>query len=192
MIRLEGFSLLTVFLITGVKSLFIGNTIDDTIKNNTGLTHTVSGLLYQGRKIFLYVVTDWLSGHTSLPENEIDRQDQQAESDEVVVGEGLVLEEEEHEYGEDGERQELLDDLELPEVEGAAVVDEPDAVGRHHETVLNERDAPAEENHQRQRQLAEPGRALQLQMTVPRERHEHVRTNQQQKRIYAFHTHCDF
>ena len=61
MIRLEGFSLLTVFLITGVNSLFIGNTIDDTIKNNTGLTHTVSGLLYRGRKIFLYVVTDWVS-----------------------------------------------------------------------------------------------------------------------------------
>lgn len=97
----------------------------------------------------------------------------------MVECERLVLEEKQHEYGEDGEREELLDDLELPQVERAAVVDEADAVGRHHEAVLDQRDAPAEKNDHRQRKLAEPGRALQLQMTVPRKRHEDIRTNQQ-------------
>ena len=110
----------------------------------------------------------------------------------MIVGEGLVLEENQHENGENGEREELLDDLELPQVERAAVVDEADAVGRHHEAVLYQRDAPAEKNDQRQREFAEPCRALQLQMAVPRERHEDVRTNQQQKCIDSFHYHPFF
>ena len=67
----------------------------------------------------------------------------------MVDGEGLVLEEDQHEDGEDGQREELLDDLELPEVKGTAVVNEADAVGRHHEAVLDQRDTPAEENHHR-------------------------------------------
>ena len=94
----------------------------------------------------------------------------------MVVGEGLVLEDHEHEDSENRKGDELLDDLELPEVERSAVADEADAVGGHHEGILDQRDAPAEKDHQRQRQLAKPSRALQLQMTVPRERHEHVRT----------------
>ena len=94
----------------------------------------------------------------------------------MVVGEGLVLEDHEHEDSEDRKGDELLDDLELPEIERSAVTDEADRVGGHHEGVLNQRDAPTEKDHQRQRQLAKPSRALQLQMTVPRERHEHVRT----------------
>ena len=112
-----------------------------------------------------------------LLEYEVNCQDQEDETDHVVVGEGLVLEKDKHENGEDGHGEKLLDDLELPEVEGTAVVDEADAVGRHHETVLDQGDAPTEEYHQRQRQLAEPSRALQLQVTVPRERHENIRTD---------------
>lgn len=95
----------------------------------------------------------------------------------MVICEGLVLEKDEHEDGEDGQGEEFLDDFELPKVERTAVADEADAVGRHHEAVLHECDTPAEENHQGQRQLAEPSRALELQVTVPRERHEHVRTD---------------
>lgn len=105
----------------------------------------------------------------------------------MVDGEGLILEEDQHEDGEDGQREELLDDLELPEVERTAVVNEANTVGRHHETVLDQRDTPAEENHHRERQFAEPGCTLQFQMTVPRECHEHIRTYQQQKCIYTFH-----
>lgn len=105
----------------------------------------------------------------------------------MVDGEGLVLEENQHEDGENGQREELLDHFQLPEVERSAVFNESDAVGRYHEAVLNQCDAPAEEDYQRERQLAEPGCALQFQMTVPRERHKYVRTYQQQKCIYTFH-----
>ena len=119
------------------------------------------------------------ANHDLFLENEIHRQDQEHEADEMVEGEGMVFEEDEHEHGEDGQREELLDDFELPEVERAAVFDEADTVRRHHEAVLDQRDTPAEEDDQRQRELAEPSRALQLQMTVPCERHENIRTGQQ-------------
>ncbi len=105
----------------------------------------------------------------------------------MVEREWLVLEEHQHEDGEDGQREELLDHLELPEVERTAVLNEADAVGGHHETVLDQRDAPTEENDHRQRELAEPSRALQLQVTVPCKRHEDIRTNQEQKCINTFH-----
>ena len=105
----------------------------------------------------------------------------------MVVGEGLILEEQEHKEGKNGEREEFLDHLKLPEIEWAAVADKSYTVCRHHEAVLDQRNAPTEKDDHWQRQLAEPGRALQLQMTVPRECHEHIRTYQQQKCIYTFH-----
>lgn len=40
--------------------------------------------------------------HDLFLENEIHRQDQEHEADEMVEGEGLVFEEDEHEHGEDG------------------------------------------------------------------------------------------
>ena len=101
----------------------------------------------------------------------------------MVDGEGLILEEDQHEDGEDGQREELLDHLELPEVERTAILDEADAIGGHHKAILDQRDTPTEENHHRKRQLAEPGRALQLQVTVPCERHEDIRTNEKQECI---------
>ena len=91
----------------------------------------------------------------------------------------LVLEKQQHENGEDGQREELLNHLELPEVERTTVVDEADTVGGHHEAVLNQGDAPAEKDNQRQREFAEPSGALQFQVTVPRERHEDIRTNEE-------------
>ena len=112
--------------------------------------------------------------HPLLLENKIHRQHQEAETDQMVDRERLVLEENQHEDREDGQRQELLNHLKLPEVERASVLDEADTVCRNHETVFNEGDAPAEKNNQRQRQLAEPGRALQLQVTVPGKGHEHI------------------
>ena len=97
----------------------------------------------------------------------------------MVKREGLLLEEDQHEDGEDGQREELLDHLELPEVERSAVVNEADTVGGHHEAVFDQGDAPAEKDDQRQREFAEPSGTLQFQVTVPRERHEDIRTNEE-------------
>ena len=96
----------------------------------------------------------------------------------MVPMELLPLEDDVGYDAEDDKRDDFLYDLQLHQGEGSAVVDEANAVGGHHETVFDQRDAPAEKNDQRQRQLAEPRNALQLQMAVPRKRHEHVRTNQ--------------
>lgn len=97
----------------------------------------------------------------------------------MVEGEGLLLKKHQHEDGEDGQREKLLDHLELPEVERTAILDEADAVGRHHKTVFDQSDTPTEEDDQWQRELAEPRGALQFQVTVPSERHEDIRTNQE-------------
>ena len=105
----------------------------------------------------------------------------------MVERERLVLEKQQHEDGEDGQREELLNHLELPEVEGTAILDEADTVGGHHKAVLDQSDAPTEKDDHRQRELTEPSGALQFQVTVPRKRHEHVRTNQQQKCVNTFH-----
>ena len=51
----------------------------------------------------------------------------------------------EHDVGddaEDGQRDALLDDLQLDEVEGTAVLDKAYAVGRYLTAVLEEGDAP--------------------------------------------------
>ena len=96
----------------------------------------------------------------------------------MVDCEGLLLEKYQHEDGEDGQREELLNHLELPEIERTAILDEANAVGGHHKTVFDQGDAPTEKDYHWQRELAEPCRALQLQMTVPCKRHKHVRTNQ--------------
>ena len=101
----------------------------------------------------------------------------------MVDREGLLLEEYQHEDGEDGQREKLLDYLELPEVERTAILDEADAVGRHHKTVFDQSDTPTEEDDQWQRELTEPRGALQLQVTVPCERHKDIRTSEEQECI---------
>ena len=78
----------------------------------------------------------------------------------MVESKGLILEEEQHEDGEYSQGEELLNHLELPEVERTAIFNEADAVGRHHEAVLDQGDAPTEKDDHRQRELAEPSRAL--------------------------------
>lgn len=67
----------------------------------------------------------------------------------MVDREGLFFEENEHEDGEDGQREELLNHLELPKVERTAVVEETNTVSGYHKTVFNQCNAPTEENDHR-------------------------------------------
>lgn len=80
-----------------------------------------------------------------------------------------------------------MNDFQLPQVERAAVSLIPDTVRRDHEAVLHQCDAPAEKHHKRQREFAEPAVALQPQMAVPSESHEHIRHNQKHYCIYSSH-----
>ncbi len=70
-------------------------------------------------------------GSLRFHEDEVDGGDEAEGGGGVVPVELLVLEDEVGDDGEDHQRDALLNDLELDEVEGASVVDEADAVGRH-------------------------------------------------------------
>ena len=63
----------------------------------------------------------------------------------------------EHDVGNDaeyGQRDALLDDLQLNEVEGAAILDEADTVGRNLTAVLQKGDAPREYDDAKERPVA--------------------------------------
>lgn len=122
-----------------------------------------------------------MDGHTILlvfskstlrlfSEYEIHRKHQEAEADEVVVGKTLRLEEQHGEQREDNQRDSLLNDLQLPEVERTAVLLEPDAVGGYLEAVFKECNAPTDEDNQGQCQLPR----IETQMTVPSNGHENI------------------
>ena len=81
MMRLEGFSFLTVFLMTGVNSLFIGNTIYETYKQHPINAYRVRIIVSEKKNIFVCRNRLGIRHPPSLLENEIDRQDQQAETD---------------------------------------------------------------------------------------------------------------
>ena len=121
-------------------------------------------------------------------EYEEHREDQAGESRQVVPLEGLALEEEVDDDREDGQRDGFLDDLELHQIERAAVARETDAVGGDGEAVLEEGDAPGEQDDQDQRPAGRDLHFLQFEMAVPRERHEDVRADQHQDGPDSLHT----
>ena len=75
-------------------------------------------------------------------EGEEDSEDDQAEGDEVIPVDRLVLEHQCHYDCKYGEGDCLLDDFELDEVEWASVVDVADSVCRNHDAVFEECYAP--------------------------------------------------
>jgi PLP dependent protein len=93
----------------------------------------------------------------------------QADSRGGVVPAQMFAEVEEGEDGEDDERNDLLDDLELDGREAVGA----DAVGRHLEAVFEEGDAPADQDDLPQRFLAE------FQVAVPGEGHKDVGEDEQ-------------
>ena len=98
----------------------------------------------------------------------------------MVPLEVLALEEEVHDDREDGQGNDLLQDLELHQAEGAAVAAEADAVGRHGQAIFEEGDSPGEQDDEDQRPSGRDLHFLQFEMSVPRERHEHVRQDEHQ------------
>ena len=69
----------------------------------------------------------------------------------------------EHDVGNDaehGQRDTLLDDLQLNEVEGTAVLDETKTVGRHLTAVFEEGNAPREYYNAEERPVAAGARLL--------------------------------
>lgn len=85
-----------------------------------------------------------------LLKDKVHSQYQKYETNEVIDAEGFVFEENDGEYGEDRQRDNFLNDFQLPQVERSAVFTEADPVGRHLERVLKKRNTPTDENYANQ------------------------------------------
>ena len=92
------------------------------------------------------------------------------------------------EDGEDGERDDLLNHLQLHQREGPAVADKADAVGRHLTGIFRQGQKPRQQDDEDERRvLREDVDLLQLQVTVPGEGHEDVGDNEQSNSINLVH-----
>ena len=83
----------------------------------------------------------------------------------------------EHDVGNDTEhrqRDALLDNLELDEVERASVFYKSQSIGRHLTAVFKESDAPREYDDTNERPVAAGTCLLQFQMPIPSKCHKHI------------------
>ena len=83
----------------------------------------------------------------------------------------------EHDVGNDAEhsqRDTLLNNLQLNEVEGSAILHETDTIGRHLTAVFKESDAPRKRNDTQQGPVVRDSVLLEFQMPIPSQRHEDV------------------
>ena len=105
----------------------------------------------------------------------------------MVPVEGFALETKGYDDGEDDEGDDLLENLELYQGEGAAIVQKADAVGGYLTHVSKQSDAPREEDDGNEGPVATDARFLQLQVTVPGEGHEDVGQNEEDDSGKTFH-----
>ena len=122
-----------------------------------------------------------------LHEDEIDGSDEADECRSVVPMQALALEEQVGDDGEDDERHALLNPLELHQCEWTAVVDEAIAVGWHLAAVFKEGYRPTEDDDSKQRPVAAHARLLQLEMSIPSQRHKNVAHYEEQDSVYSVH-----
>ena len=83
----------------------------------------------------------------------------------------------EHDVGDDaehGQRNALLYDLQLDEVEGTAVLDKAQSVGWHLTAVFKKGDAPRKHNDADQGPMVGDTVLLEFQMPIPSQRHKDV------------------
>ena len=92
----------------------------------------------------------------------------------MVPLDGLALEKEGDNDGENGEGDNLLDHFQLEEIERTAVANETYAVCGNGEAVLEEGYPPGEEDDEDERPSGGYLHFLELKVTVPRKRHENV------------------
>lgn len=123
----------------------------------------------------------------SLIEHEVHRQHQADKGGKVVPVQRLALEEDGGEEGENHQRDDFLNDLELHQREGTAVFNEADAVGGHLKGILGQGNGPREKDDGVKRPVGNDLHLLQLQVAVPSERHEDVRHDEQEDGVECFH-----
>ena len=115
-----------------------------------------------------------------FPEAEDDGGDEAEEGGEVVPVDGFALEDEGDDEGEDRQGDDLLNDFELHQGVGAAVDGGAHPVGRNHKDIFEKGQAPGGENDENQRPVPADIHLRKLELSVPGERHENVRDDEQQ------------
>lgn len=107
--------------------------------------------------------------------DEIDGTDKEEASHGMVPSQRR-MERDSGEDDEDHEGNHLLNHFELHQSEGATVTFKAYPVGRNLEAVLEESDAPGQQDHKNERcRVADHLQRLQFEMSVPGERHEYIR-----------------
>ena len=115
-----------------------------------------------------------------LQKSEENRKNYEAEGHEMIPLDGLRLEDKGTDDSEYRKRYGFLDDLQLHQVERAAVGVGSHAVRRDHEEILQQCYSPRKEYDDDERPVLGAGNDLRkFQLSVPRERHEDIRYDQQ-------------
>lgn len=122
-------------------------------------------------------VCEAVSGRGLFPEDEIDGQNQAEKSGEVVPAQGVGFHEDQCEEREYGKRYDLLYHFKFPDGERAAELRGADAVGGDLKAVFEQGDAPAQQDDRQHAEAFEL--RFECDMSVPCERHEGVRYDEQ-------------
>ena len=105
----------------------------------------------------------------------------------MIPVEGFALETKGHDDGEYYQGDDFLQNLQLNQGEGAAVVQKADAIGGHLTHVFKQGNAPRKEDDSDQGPMAAHAGLLQLEVAVPGDGHEHVGADEQQNGINSLH-----
>lgn len=96
----------------------------------------------------------------------------------MIPVQSLSLKEDIGDDGEDDERYAFLNHLELDQIKRSAIIHETDAVGWYLTAIFEEGDGPTEGDDTDKGPVAAHARLLQLEMSVPSQRHENVAQHQ--------------
>ena len=133
------------------------------------------------------MMNSFLLWSSLLFENEIHGKYKENKTNEVVQTECFRLEQKNRKDGKNNERDDFLNDFELPEIKRTAVCRVADTVGGNLTTVLKKSNSPTNQNDHGQSKSGEPTHLAEFQMSVPRKCHENIRAHQQANRYKSCH-----
>ena len=108
-------------------------------------------------------------------ESEKHRQQNTAESREMIPLYRLTLKQQRHDHRKDHQRQSLLNDLQLHQRIRTAINLRTDTVSRNHERVLQQSQTPRKQDHQIERPILDLRiHLLQFQIAIPSKGHKNV------------------
>lgn len=96
----------------------------------------------------------------------------------MIGSETFIFKHQNREKGKNNERDNFLNDFELPNTKRSAVSFKSNFIGRNHRHIFKQRNHPAKKNDFQKAQICKPIVLLEFQVTVPSKRHKYVGNNQ--------------